>query len=91
MAGRHQEERIAVGIAFRHDSRAGGAARAGTAVDDDLLAERLAQMRCNEPCGNVDAAAGDEAVHQADWPYRIVRRLSECIADEGTPDGKHAN
>ena len=62
----------------------GGAAGAGAAVNDDLLAQHVGHLRREQPRGDVHAAAGNEAVQHAHRTRRpFVRALRVGVRAEG--------
>src|SRR6266496_3815535 len=71
---RRDEERVAVGRRLGDEIGADVAARAGAVLDDDRLAERLAQSRRERPRGEI----GDSTRRKSDdKPDRLARVLAE--------------
>ena len=68
MAGRHEQQRVAVRIALGDVRGAQRAARAGLAVDQHRLAEPLAEHRGEQAREEIHRAAAAEAVHDANRP-----------------------
>ena len=68
------EHRVAVRRRPRDELGADDAARAGPVLDDELLAERGAELGREDADENVGAAAGREWHDQADRPRRIILR-----------------
>ena len=69
--GNHQE-RIAVGGGLGREIGAEHAAGTGPVVDEDLLAEFLAELIGDDAADHVVAAAGRERNDQPDRPVRII-------------------
>src|SRR4029079_5757228 len=73
-AGVAEPDGVAVGIGLRERAGADSAAGAGAVVDDDLLAERLAELVADGADDDGGAAAGREGNDERDRPGRIVLR-----------------
>jgi hypothetical protein len=79
LAGRSQQQRVAVGPRRRHLGRAQGAAGAGNVLHHDLLAQPARQLRRHRARDQVDAAAGGIAHHQRHRPGRVRGVLGEGV------------
>jgi hypothetical protein len=75
------EQRVTVGRGLRNVFVGDVGARAGTIVDDHLLAQVLAQLGREQARVDVDAAAGREADDQPDRLAGI--RLRRCVRRRG--------
>src|SRR5262249_33779826 len=74
-AGVAEDQRVAVGIAFRDRACADRAAGTGTVVNDDLFAEQFTHLLRDTAADNRGAAAGRERDHARTRRGRIVLRL----------------
>jgi hypothetical protein len=81
-ADRAEHEGQAVGIALRDAQRPGHAAGAGHVVDDDLAADRFAEIVPEDAAEHVDRAAGRERHHHGERPARpaLLRMRESCEA-----------
>ena len=74
MGDGYDRQRVPVGRRVRRDFRADDAAGAAAVVDDDLLAQVLAQVRGDHAPDHVVAAAGRERNDEPHRLHRIVLR-----------------
>src|SRR5215211_6402397 len=79
----NQPQRVAVGRRIDHGSHRIDAARAGLVLDDETLAELLAELLGGQARGHVGNAAGPERQDEADRPGRITGRFGTRTVREG--------
>ncbi len=72
--GSSEQERVAVGLRFGYEIAAGITAAAGAVLDDDLLAESLRELLCQNSCHDVDRSARRIGIDYANDAIRIVLR-----------------
>ena len=68
------EQRVAVRRRRGHGCRANASGRAGTVVNDDLLAECDRQFLCHHPADHVSGSAGWIGYDQLDYFIRVLLR-----------------
>src|SRR5262249_56250424 len=73
-AGRSEQERVAVRLRLGHEIAAGIATAAGAVLDDDLLAESLRELLCQNSRHYVDRSARRIGVDDANDAIRIALR-----------------